>query len=496
MIGGAAWAVAAGSAAEGYGVAIGPMIALVGLGPILARRIGVRSAIATVAVAELVWGTAFIPVLGALDIDIAIPVFLVQGLGMAAAAVALLTTYQRAIGRGISRVSGHSLSVRLGLAYPVARRFRTAMTLGMFAIVILTLVYLSIISFMFRSEVDEYAANLSGGFGVVVDSNPTNPVTEQQLASVPGVGAIAPLVHGFADFTIGGGDPRPWPVTGFGPELAATPPALRNRGGYRAEAEAWNAVLENPDLVIVDEYFLASAGGPPTGTPKPGDTVIITDPQTGRSRTLTVAALTENDFLFNGAFYGAPGLAELSGGRSVPSRFLVEPQGDDTAIAAAIRSEYLANGADAEAVTDTIANALAQQRGFFTLMQQFVGVGLLVGTAGIGVIMVRAVRERRREVGVLRSLGFPSRAVGRAFLVEAGFVAVEGVLIGVLVALIGSYGLVLSGSGFTKGFTWGVPWGEVAVIVAIALGTSAVAAVWPARRASRIEPAEALRITD
>ena len=42
---------------------------------------------------------------------------------------------------------------------------------------------------------------------------------------------------------------------------------------------------------------------------------------------------------------------------------------------------------------------LSQNNAFFTLMQQFVGVGLVVGIAGIGVIMVRAVRERRRQVG-------------------------------------------------------------------------------------------------
>jgi len=493
---GAAWTAVGWTGGDAYGVTIGPILVLVGVGALLARTTDVRRATVGVSVAVLVWGTAFIPVLGALDIDVSIPVFLVQGLSMAAAGVALVTIYQGVIGRWVSRVAGSPLPVRLGMAYPIARRWRTAMTLGMFAVVILTLVYLSVISFMFRSQVDDIAADMSGGFGVVVVSNPTDPLPEEALAALPGTGRIAPLAYGLADFELDGQEARSWPVTGFGSELVAAPPVLQDRGPYPTDEAAWEAVLADPDLIIVDEFFLSTGGGPPTGTPDPGDRFAIRDPVTGSSRTVEVAALAENDFLFNGAFYGIGGLEELTAGRAVASRFYVEPEGDPTEVAAAIRTEFVANGADAEAVTDTIDGALVQQTGFFTLMQQFVGVGLLVGIAGIGVIMVRAVRERRRIVGVMRSLGFPARSVGAAFLVEAAFVAFEGVVLGVAVALVGSYGLVLSGATFAEGMTWGVPWTEVLGISLLALVASSVAALWPARRASRIRPAEALRITD
>ena len=496
VVGGVLWTVLAAGRSEGYGVAIGPMVAIAGLMPLLSARIGTRPAIAVVSCAELVWGTAFIPVLAAIDIEVGIPVFLVQGLAMAAAAVAWITAYQGVIARWVSKVTGTSLSVRLGLAYPVARRFRTAMTLGMFAVVILTLVYLSVISFMFRQQVDEIAADLSGGFGVVVTANPTNPPTVEDLSSVPGVGAIAPLTYGYADFVVGDENPQPWWITGIGPELVAAPPALVELGDYPDAQAAWEAVESRPDLIIVDEFFLSSAGGPATGTPEPGDSLTMIDPTSGSERTVTVAAWAEADFMRNGAYLSRAGWEDLTGRPTLASRFFVQPITDDSAVADTIRREFLPNGADAEAITDAVNSALAQQNGFFTLMQQFVGVGLVVGIAGIGVIMARAVRERRREVGVLRSLGFQPPAVARTFMVEAGFVAVEGTVIGVVVALIGSYGLVLSDSGFISDFQWGVSWTEVAVIVALSLGASTVAALWPARRASLIRPAEALRITD
>ena len=157
---------------------------------------------------------------------------------------------------------------------------------------------------------------------------------------------------------------------------------------------------------------------------------------------------------------------------------------------------FVANGADPETVHSVVTTALAQSSGFFTLMQQFVGAGLIVGVAGIGVIMFRAVRERRREVGVLRSLGFPSSAVARTFMFEAGFVATLGVVIGVVIALIASYVLAVAGADFAVGFQFGVPVGEVLLIMAVALVPAMLAAVLPPRQASRIEPAVALRAND
>ena len=95
-----------------------------------------------------------------------------------------------------------------------------------------------------------------------------------------------------------------------------------------------------------------------------------------------------------------------------------------------------------------VTTAVSQNSAFFTLMQQFVGAGLIVAVAGMGVIMFRAVRERRREIGVLRSLGFQAPAVARAFMFEAGFIATLGVMIGVVIALVASYVLAVSGADF------------------------------------------------
>jgi putative ABC transport system permease protein len=109
--------------------------------------------------------------------------------------------------------------------------------------------------------------------------------------------------------------------------------------------------------------------------------------------------------------------------------------------------------------------------------------------------MVRAVRERRHAVGVLRSLGFQSRQVRMAFLLESGFIAIEGILVGTILALITSKQLVATGQ-FGKGVVFTIPWGQIGILVAIAFVASLIATVWPAQQASQIAPAVALRIAD
>ena len=56
--------------------------------------------------------------------------------------------------------------------------------------------------------------------------------------------------------------------------------------------------------------------------------------------------------------------------------------------------------------------------------------------------MVRAVRERRRQIGTLRAIGFPSRSVGVNFAIETAFVALQGTVIGAVLASLTLYTIV------------------------------------------------------
>lgn len=492
---GGVWTVVAVAGADPYGLLAGPTIAVVGTVPLAARRWPARAVTTVAASVVLVWGIAAVPVSSVIDAEVAIPLFLLQGLVVVGAAVALTILQQAAIGRALARLTGGSLAVRIGLAYPLARAFRTAMTLGMVALVVLTLTYMSTISHMFAGQADRVTEESSGGFDVVVQSNPSNPIPMDELAALPGAGDLAPMGYAAADFQAGSDEPVTWPVSAFDQRLVAAPPHLQDLGGYGSQQEAWQAVLDDPDLVIVDEFFLVTDVGPPSETIDVGDEVVMRDEVSGAERTVTVAALAPSDWLGNGVFYGEAGLEGLLGHPVAPSRALVASTAPDE-LAEEVRTTFAANGVEADTVRSRVDAALALNTAFFTLMQQYVGAGLVIGMAGIGVIMVRAVRERRREIGVLRSLGFPTGLVARTFVVEASFVAAEGVIIGMATALVASWGLVASGASWAEDLTFAVPLASLAIIAGLTLGAALLASLWPARSASRTKPAVALRLAD
>ena len=122
------------------------------------------------------------------------------------------------------------------------------------------------------------------------------------------------------------------------------------------------------------------------------------------------------------------------------------------------------------------------------------GLGLIVGIAALGVIAFRTVVERRQQIGMLRAIGYTRRLIGLSFFLESSFIALTGIAMGVLLGSALSYNLLTSPE-FTEGaeIDFQVPWLRLALIGGVAYGASALMTLIPARSASRVVPAEALR---
>jgi putative ABC transport system permease protein len=117
------------------------------------------------------------------------------------------------------------------------------------------------------------------------------------------------------------------------------------------------------------------------------------------------------------------------------------------------------------------------------------GISLVVGGVGILTIMTIAVRERTEEIGLLRALGAERRQVLALFLVDAITLAGLGGMAGLVVGVLGGQLLHL----LVPALPVHTPVVYVVLAEALAIAIGLLAGVLPARRASRLDPVEALR---
>lgn len=480
---------------------LGPPFTILGLLPLLSRRIPRRIAVLVAAGFSLFWGIFGNAILGEKFFASGeIFAFVLQGVLLTFSAVMLLTQIQETLEGGIRRVAARRLPLRLSVAYPLARRFRTGLTLGMFALVIFTMTFIAVLSNVFGSQI-ETTTSKEGDFEILVTSNITNPPALADLAGEEGVEGVSSLLFGVALFQPEGFPrPEPWGISGIDRSFVeGGPPELIERDEkFSSDSEAWSSVVEDPTKIIVPAFFLQAGGGPPASVVVPGESVATIDPISGDTVTRTVVGLVDNDFAFSGSYVSKPSIREAIGDRAAASRFYVEASettDESTDVADRLEARFVSNGVAAETFRSIVQEFLLANLQFFQLMQGYLALGLLVGIAGLGVIMVRAVRERRRDVGVLRSLGFLVTQVRRAFVLEAGFVALEGIVVGAVLAIITASQLVATGE-FGRGIAFKIPWLDLGVLTTVALVASLLATAWPAHQASRIPPAAALRIAD
>ena len=154
-------------------------------------------------------------------------------------------------------------------------------------------------------------------------------------------------------------------------------------------------------------------------------TIQVDDPDSQTPATLTIIGVIDAKI---GSLFGIyanqrDGRRDLPLDAAFDSYFvaLSDPEQADTT-AKAIEAALLTNGVQATSIRDELKEAQQQATGFLYIFEGFMGLGLLVGVAAVGVIAFRSVVERRQQIGVLRALGYRREMVARAFMIETGFV--------------------------------------------------------------------------
>jgi putative ABC transport system permease protein len=137
--------------------------------------------------------------------------------------------------------------------------------------------------------------------------------------------------------------------------------------------------------------------------------------------------------------------------------------------------------------SDALKAKNAADEAFTGLLLGLGGVALLVGGVGVANTMVISVLERRSEIGLRRALGATKAQVRSQFLAEAGLLSVLGGLAGVLLGV-----GVTAGYAASKRWPTDVPPWVIAGGIAATLVIGAIAGLYPAVRAARMAPTEAL----
>ncbi len=131
---------------------------------------------------------------------------------------------------------------------------------------------------------------------------------------------------------------------------------------------------------------------------------------------------------------------------------------------------------------------------FKLLMGAFTAISLFVGGIGIMNVLLSSVQERTREIGVRKASGARRRDIVVQFLSESVSIAAAGSLVGVIVGLVGAYLVTAFMRAQTQAQIYaGIGWSTVLVSAAAAAAVGLLFGTYPALRAARLSPTEAMR---
>ena len=391
--------------------------------------------------------------------------------------------------------------VRTAIAYPMNKKFRTGATLASIALVMFTIATMSCIQAMVSSSISTASYRESGGFQLLGSSAipiPNWDAAFSDYSRTPAGSASIADQHGIPQARIRI-TPAAHPSVEYTSSLIGVPsswtpplPLQARAANYSDDAAAWAAIQANPDVAILDGSVVPNNFGPNFGSFSAvvGDLFRYTN-ATGATRNVRVIGILYEQFA-QGLWVSASTVkADVRMEAASLFYFQVKEGVDVTKAGHDLERYFLPYQLLTLDIQGLINQILETTMGVFNLLQAYLALGLIVGIAGLGVITMRNVVERRQETGALRALGFRKSMVLRSFLFELSFIALTGIAMGVALGIALSYDLFLR---FFEGqASFIIPWTRLALLGGIAFFGSVLATASPAFRAANMPPAEALR---
>jgi putative ABC transport system permease protein len=268
------------------------------------------------------------------------------------------------------------------------------------------------------------------------------------------------------------------------PRILGVPATLIERGGFRFAAAPPGA---NPWQTLE----LPGKGVPAFGEQNTvlwqlkkdvGDPIEVPDAQ-GTAQTLRIDGLLQDSVFQSGLLISEERFKQLYPGVEGYQLFLVQtPSGREKSVTELLEKAFADRGIEVTPTAKRLNAYLEVENTYLTTFQALGGLGLVLGSLGLAVVLLRGVWERRGELALLRALGWRRLTLGWLILAENGFLLLVGLGSGALAALLS----VLPHLAATGGT---LPWRDLlllfAMVVLVGLGAGA-AAVWSTLRAPLI----------
>jgi putative ABC transport system permease protein len=192
------------------------------------------------------------------------------------------------------------------------------------------------------------------------------------------------------------------------------------------------------------------------------------------------------------ALVGIPAARRFLAADTHPSTIYVRTDPDQTLAVRAVLART-ANPENPQDIvvsrpSDALAAQIAAKGAYNTLLLSLGAIALLVGTLGIANVMVMATIQRRAEIGLRRALGATRRHITTQFTAEALLLSTLGGLLGILAG-----SLTTTAYAHARHWRTAIPPGLIAAALAAALVVGLIAGLYPAARAARLPPTDALR---
>ncbi len=215
----------------------------------------------------------------------------------------------------------------------------------------------------------------------------------------------------------------------------------------------------------------------------------------GGSRTVTITGIYADNQLFNNWIVSADTLHAL-----VPDNQITQDVG---VVLAAPGTNLTTLQNNLQNAVDPFYIAQVQTRdqfkgqqadqinGLLNVLYGLLGLAIVISILGIINTLALSVVERRREIGVLRAIGAQRKQVRRTIQLESLLIAVFGAILGLVLGI--TFGVLFTHTLRSEGLTTiSVPWAQDVEFLVVAAIVGVLAAWWPARRAARTKPLEAI----